>query len=119
MGSRIDERTQSVPIYIALSGQPKGALFDGIFLESELPGRTVENAIEIPRRAIYDERFVYVINAGKFEYREVDVTREQKFSVIVDGGLQNGDTLVLEPLQGVLPGMPAKPRMVPHGGGGN
>jgi multidrug efflux pump subunit AcrA (membrane-fusion protein) len=112
VGSSINLRTQTVPVYVELEDRPAGALFEGLFFEALLPGKIIENALEIPRRAIYNERFVYVVNEGRLEYREVTVARKQKTSVIVNGGLNVGDTLVLEPLQGVAPGMPAEPRIV-------
>lgn len=112
VGSSINLRTQTVPVYVELDDSPAGALFEGLFFEALLPGKIIENALEIPRRAIYNERFVYVVNEGRLEYREVTVARTQKTSVIVNGGLNVGDTLVLEPLQGVAPGMPAEPRIV-------
>jgi multidrug efflux pump subunit AcrA (membrane-fusion protein) len=112
VGSAIDARTQTVPMYIRLDGNSRESLLEGVFFEADLPGRAVENAIEIPRRAIYEQRFVYLVTNGQLEYREVSVAREQRTTVIVDGGLVNGDTLIVEPLQGVAPGMLAQARVI-------
>ena len=56
------------------------------------------------------EHYVYLIENGKLIRREVSIARHEKNSVIIDEGLSNGDTLVVELLQGVAPGMPAKSR---------
>ncbi|TFH42997.1 MAG: efflux RND transporter periplasmic adaptor subunit [Lysobacterales bacterium] len=108
----IDERTQTVPVFVGLESMGEGTLFEGAFLEAAVPGRVIDSALEIPRRAIYSDRYVYVVTDGKLEFREVTVARALNSSVIVTGGLHNGDTLVVEPLQGVTPGMLATPRII-------
>ena len=59
-------------------------------------------------RAVYEEKFAFVINNGKLEDRLVDITFEDTDYYIIDNGLVNGDTLVVELMQGVAPGMPAQ-----------
>ncbi len=108
IGTRIDDRTQTVPAFISIDGSGRNRLFEGSFLRAEIPGEIIENAIAIPRRAVYEEKFAYIIKNGKFDYRPVDITFEDTESYIVNQGLANGDTLVLELLQGVAPGMPAQ-----------
>lgn len=108
--STIDTRTQTVQLYVSVDPSDSISLFEGSYLNVEIPGEVIENAYEVPRRALYEDRFVYVINGGVFEYREVEIARMETNSAIVSGGLSNGDTLVTELLQGVAPGMPAKSR---------
>jgi multidrug efflux pump subunit AcrA (membrane-fusion protein) len=115
VGRKIQTQTQTLPLYVELEDIPVGALPEGAFFEAEIAGRSVDNAFEIPRRALYDDRFVYVVDSGQLDYREVHLVRIQKYTVIVDGGLEDGDTLVIEPLQGITPGMSAVPRMTPTG----
>ena len=76
----------------------------------EIPGSTVQNAFMIPRRALYNEKYIYLIKEGKLEFREIKIARIQTDSVILNGGVQNGDTLVTDVLQGVASGMPALAR---------
>ncbi len=108
--STIDTRTQTVQLYVSVDVNDSKPLFEGSYLDVEIPGRVIENACEVPRRALYEDRFVYVINDGVFEYREVEIARMETDNAIVSGGLSNGDTLVTELLQGVAPGMPATSR---------
>ena len=82
-------------------------LYDGIFLKAVIPGRTVTSAVRFPRRALYREKFVYLIEDGVLAYRPVEVVRSETDYVIVAGGLADGDMLVTDVLQGVSPGMPA------------
>lgn len=108
VGKSIDKATQTVPMYVELDSDLPRMLPEGIFLEANVPGQIVENALEIPRRAIYDDHFVYLIREGRLEYQPVEVARVLHKTVVVDGGLQAGDTLVVEPLQGVVAGMQAQ-----------
>jgi multidrug efflux pump subunit AcrA (membrane-fusion protein) len=111
IGRAVDAETQTVPVYVRLDLPHAGALPEGVFVAADIPGRVVKDAIEIPRRAIYDERYVYVVENGQLEYRRVEIVRRQPETVIVNGGLADGDTLVIEALQGVAPGMLAQARL--------
>ena len=112
IGKSIDTRTQTIPVFISVNHSNSARLFNGIFLNAEIPGRVIKNAATIPRRALYDNHFVYIINDGKLSFQRVEVARQETDTIIINGGLQNGDTLVVEVLQGVAPGMLAQPRFV-------
>jgi multidrug efflux pump subunit AcrA (membrane-fusion protein) len=110
IGSAIDDRTQTIPVYVKLNGQESGALMNGVFLEADLPGQVIDPAVVVPRKAIYDNDHLYLISDGKLEYRQVEIARFELEDAIVSGGLNDGDTVVVEMLQGVVPGAPAQPR---------
>ncbi len=108
-GSAIDAQTQTAHVYVDLPGR-EAALLEGSFLRADLPGVAIDRAIRVPRQAVYDDEYVYLVVDGRFEYRAVRIARRETESVIVTAGLKPGDTLVTELLQGVAPGMPAIPR---------
>ena len=107
IGKSIDEGTQTLPVYMTVSRNGDENLYNGIFLRTEIPGTTIPNAYLVPHRALYSEKYVYMIKDGKLDYREVKVAREQEDTVILDGGIANGDTLVVDVMQGVAAGMTA------------
>lgn len=111
IGKNIDPRTQSVQIFASVDRGDQNGLYNGVFLKAQIPGTVIKNAISIPRKAIYEDRFVYTIKDGKLDYREVDISFQESESVIATGGLANGDTLVVEVLQGVASGMLAQARI--------
>ena len=115
IGKNIDTRTQSVQVFAALERSDQNGLFNGVFLKAEIPGKVIKNAISIPRKAIYNDSFAYFINNGKLEYREITISFQEPESVIATAGLQNGDTLVVELLQGVAPGMLAEANISEEG----
>ena len=115
VGSTIDTRTQTVPVYIGIENGSSLPVMSGIFLQAEIPGRNIESAFTLPNGAVYGEKFVYIIADGKLASREVSIARRQLDSIIIDGGLMPGDTVVMEALQGVVPGMPAESRIESSG----
>jgi len=106
IGKTIDQQTQTVQVYILVDDASE--LYDGIFLKATIPGRTVASAIRFPRRALYRQKHVYLIEDGKLVFRQVEVVRSETGSVLVSGGLADGDMLVTDVLQGVSPGMQAR-----------
>jgi multidrug efflux pump subunit AcrA (membrane-fusion protein) len=110
VGKSIDEQTQTVPVFMTVSNNGSDHLYDGIFLRAEIPGTVIPEAFRIPRRALYNEKFVYLIKEGKLDYREINIARMQTDAVIINGGIVNGDSLVTDVLQGVASGMPALAR---------
>ena len=113
IGSNIDTRTQTVQIFVSMDNGPGAELFSGSFLEAGIPGHRIDNAYAVPPRAIYEDKYVYLITNGRLERSPVTIARREPDQVIVDDGLKNGDTLVVEIMQGVAPGMPASPRTMP------
>jgi multidrug efflux pump subunit AcrA (membrane-fusion protein) len=108
-GSVIDKRTQTVPVFVSVNGG--NGLYEGMYLAATIPGRDIPGAVTVPRRALYNDAFVYVVDGGRLERRDVRVVRIEHDSVLVAGGLGNRDTLVTEMLQGIAPGIPATPRV--------
>ena len=44
-------------------------------MKAEIAGHIIKNAVTVPRKAFYEDTFVYVIADGVFDYRKVDVAR--------------------------------------------
>jgi RND family efflux transporter MFP subunit len=109
IGGAVDQRTQTLPVYIAVQGNGT-PLYEGMFLQAEIPGKSIASGTIVPRRALYEERYVYIVNNGRLEMRDVEILRRNPESVVVSNGLHEGDTLVTELLQGVSSGMPAMAR---------
>ncbi|MBN1407034.1 MAG: efflux RND transporter periplasmic adaptor subunit, partial [Calditrichaceae bacterium] len=107
IGRNIDERTQTVPVFISIDKNGHDQLINGVFLKAVIPGHVVTNAVSVPNRAVYNESYVYLVKNGRLEFRQIEIARKQLDHVIVKTGIAEGDTLVTEVLQGIAPGMPA------------
>jgi membrane fusion protein (multidrug efflux system) len=110
VGSAIDNMTQTIPMTVLMDDQPGAGLAAGIFLEATMMGLLIDDAQVIPPKAIYQDRFVYLIVGGKLDRRAVEIIRRESDRVIITGGIQDGDTLVVELMQGVAAGMSARSR---------
>jgi len=110
IGSSIDPKTQSVSVFIRPEYSAFKQLYEGIFLKAHIPGKKVKNAFAIPRKALYQEGYIYCITNGRLDYRSVEVTRQEADSVMITGGIMTGDTVVTEVMQGVATGMIARPK---------
>jgi multidrug efflux pump subunit AcrA (membrane-fusion protein) len=106
IGKSIDTQTQTVQVFIAINESRDANLYDGVFLKAVMPGLIIKSAVAVPRKALYEERFVYVIEDGKLDYREVEITRKEIDAVIVTDGVKDGDLLghrACSPRHGHLP----------------
>ena len=115
IGGSVQATTETVPVYLSIDEiEGPATLVDGTFLEARFPGRTLETAVSLPQEALQGDATVYLLAGGRLTPRAVDVARREERRVLISGGLANGDSVVTDLLQGVVPGMPARPR----GGGG-
>ena len=52
IGKNIDERTQTVQLFVGIEENSHADLINGIFLKAVIPGRTIPNAVSVPNRAV-------------------------------------------------------------------
>ncbi len=84
-------------------GEP---LLSGLFVEAEIEGRVLQNAVSLPRQALRDQRFVLVVDEGGLLYRrEVSVIRQLEDEVVISGGLEAGERVCISPISAVIDGM--------------
>lgn len=84
-------------------GEP---LLSGLFVEAEIEGRVLQNAMSLPRQALRDQRFVLVVDETNHLYRrEVTVVRQLEDEVIISGGLEADERVCISPLSAVIDGM--------------
>jgi len=130
---RVDEATRTARMVVeirradmvaTLGGGDSGqALSIGMFCSAELPAKKLEGALLVPRHAVYDGRWVYVVepdaaandpSVGHLGRREVPILRSIGDRVLVDytdrddGSrceLQPGERVVVSPLTKPVVGM--------------
>ncbi|HDL03566.1 MAG TPA: efflux RND transporter periplasmic adaptor subunit [candidate division Zixibacteria bacterium] len=110
IGSAIDPRTQTIPVYVSVQGGKNADLYDGVYLTASIPGLEIDDAVAVPRHAIYSDSLVYLIKDGFLEPRAVTIARKEMETIIISGGIIEGDTVVVDLMRGVAPGMPARMR---------
>ncbi len=108
VGSNIDTRTQTVDVYIKVNQEKENQLLNNVFVEVEFSGKEIENSFAVPSMALYEESYVYLLKDGTLLRQDVKLIRRESSRVIITGGIQTGDIIVVEALQGVASGMLAR-----------
>ena len=78
----------------------------GMFVEAEIEGRTVRDIVVLPRAALRGRDQVLVVDeSSRLHYRQVEILRSTSDSVLVRGGLAEGELVCISPLDTVTDGM--------------
>ena len=105
----IDRKTlsASVVVKVLATGNSEFPLPPvGLFVNARLDGKTLDNVVEIPRRALLDgQRVIVVDDSEKIHFRDVRVLRSDAKTVLIGEGLEAGERLVLTRLSSPVIGM--------------
>jgi RND family efflux transporter MFP subunit len=78
----------------------------GSYVDVTIEASPLDGVIEVPRVAVREGNRVFVMNdAGRLELRDVDVVWSQRESILVRGGLRDGERIVTTPIATPIPGM--------------
>lgn len=104
---RIDTSTGGVTIFVRLNDlgveQP---LRPGAFVEVSLPDRAYAGVYRLPATALHGDNMVYAVDGeGRLAARQVQVVARTTDSVIVNGGLAEGQNIVTTRFQEIGPGL--------------
>ncbi|WP_133469456.1 efflux RND transporter periplasmic adaptor subunit [Paraglaciecola marina] len=83
---------------------PGASIKIGQYVNAEVQGKTLDNAIVISNSAIYQGTYVYVVNNGVLQRKDIDIRWQNSQQAIIENGLQAGDLLVTTPLGQVSSG---------------
>ncbi|MGI9243603.1 MAG: efflux RND transporter periplasmic adaptor subunit [Verrucomicrobiales bacterium] len=103
----IDRSSRSVYLVAKIEASDgEKFLSPGLFVKASIIGRTLENIIELPRKALYGTDTVYVIDAeDKLRFRTIEVARTETGRVLVRSGLEAGDRVCIDNLAAAINGM--------------
>ncbi len=98
----IDEKTRTLPVIISIKNnyRPNYYLPIGSFVKVVLKGKIIKNAVVLPQNALHEdkkgEEGVFVVGADKrIIYKRVKIEKYSEKGAVSDGGLENGDLLVV------------------------
>lgn len=109
----IDPRSRTVNVVVRVE-DPYGReregdhvpLAVGLFVEAEIQGREVSDAVVLPRSALHEsERVLVVDDQSRLRFRPVDVLRIQEEQVVIGEGLAVGERVCVSPLAAPVDGM--------------
>jgi hypothetical protein len=93
----IDANTQSRSIFVKVQNSATDKLLSGEYLMVEFPGQKIQQAMELPRGAVFNSNEVFTIVDGKLKKRVIDVLKWNETTLIFTG-LEEGTKVVSEPL---------------------
>ena len=104
----IDQETGTYTIEASFPN-PNKVLLPGQFARVRAMYQVLEDVVVIPRQAVSEMQGlfrVYVVNAdGEVEVRTVTLGPQTGYDIIIEDGIAAGDTIIVEGLQKVRPGM--------------
>jgi RND family efflux transporter MFP subunit len=107
---RVDEQTR-VFFLVAQVDKPYDTslhahiLAVGLFVEASFQGAPIADAVRLPRSALHNSEYVYLVRDNRIYRQAVKLIRREQDSVIVSG-LGSGDRVLLSRLALMLDGMP-------------
>jgi len=110
----IDQSTGTYTVEASFPN-PNNLLLPGQFARVQAPYQTLKNVVTVPRKSLVElqGRFrVYVVNdANEVEMREVTLGPAKDHDVVIESGVESGESVIVEGLQKVRPGMTVNPTM--------
>jgi len=80
----------------------------GQYVNAEINGRLLSDALVIPNNAIYQGSYVYLVEQGQLRRREITIAWQNNDDALIQKGLKAGDLLVTTPLGQVASGTVVK-----------
>ncbi len=77
----------------------------GQYVTAEIPGVTLPDALTIPNNTIYQGSYVYVVEDGVLQRRDINIAWQNDGDAVVESGLTVGEQLVTTPLGQVTSGI--------------
>ena len=83
----------------------------GLFVTAEIAGRSYDQAVLIPRNAVIDNRVLVVSKDNRLMYRDIEIIRINKDSILVGRGLNNDELICVTPPSIIFEGMEVNPSL--------
>jgi multidrug efflux pump subunit AcrA (membrane-fusion protein) len=99
----VDPNTQSVSVFVKVIPSDNQPLYEGQYLRARFNGKSIEGAMEIPRRAVFNANEVFVIENDVIKKAMINVIKVNQ-ETLVFNGLEEGTILVTQPLVGATEG---------------
>lgn len=110
--NEVDVTTGTIEMRAVVSNSAK-TLLPGQYVKVQLLLKEQPNTIVVPQKAVGEQQgdtFVYVVGKDdKIEYRQVTAGSSVGKLRVIEKGLSEGETVVIEGLQKIKPGMTVKP----------
>jgi multidrug efflux pump subunit AcrA (membrane-fusion protein) len=104
INAQIEQQTQTIQVFVKTTDNK---VKEGMYLQIEINGQTIENAFAISRSLIQNETQVFIVNDSVLAYKSVKPVYYLDEKAIVQG-LDNEDVIMTSNLSSAYPGMLVK-----------
>jgi multidrug efflux pump subunit AcrA (membrane-fusion protein) len=104
IGDKIDANTQTLKAYLQVTGR---GLKEGMYLKGNINADVIDNAMEIPRKLLVNDRELYVVQDSLLVSKVVEIVKMNDETAIVRG-LSDGTHMISETVSGAYDGMKVK-----------
>jgi membrane fusion protein, multidrug efflux system len=111
----VDARTDTLALRLTVPN-PNQFLKAGQYVRVSVATREQPNALLVPQRAVQvlqDKNFIWIVNAGKAEQRDVSMGQQQGSEWVVEKGLNPGDVVIVDGTQKLKSGTPVQAQPLP------
>jgi RND family efflux transporter MFP subunit len=92
--------------YSRVSNPDRPPLAIGMFVEADILGRSSGQVAALPRSVLRGANQVLVVDSDNtLRFKTVEVFRLERDRVLLDGGIEEGDRIVVSPLESAVEGM--------------
>jgi RND family efflux transporter MFP subunit len=109
--AQMEEKTRTIPVIVEVDETLTAATTDGslrlrpgMFVNVKMKGRKINPAYVLPRYVVYPENVVYTVQENRIKIKPVNILRSYKETVIIDGGLSDGDLIIKSPISSATEG---------------
>jgi len=97
------------PLSLKTENAHRPLILLGSYVRAEIIGKTIDAGIKIDRSYLRDGNTVWLMSeSGMLDIREVDVLFRDKNQVIINGGVHEGERIVISSLASPVAGIPLK-----------
>jgi RND family efflux transporter MFP subunit len=91
-----------------VAAESKRPLKIGQYVSARIQGITVPDALVIPKKAVYQDSYVYVLEGSVLNRRDIELQWQDEHQALVSSGIKAGDRLITTPLGQVTSGTRVK-----------
>jgi multidrug efflux pump subunit AcrA (membrane-fusion protein) len=105
INAAVNQGSQTVSVFIDVSSEN---VKEGMYLEASIEARKEDNAIEVPRKLLNDQKELFVLKDSVLDVLTVDPVYFTEKTAIIKG-VEDGTVILARPVPGAYAGMLVRP----------
>lgn len=107
---QVDPASRMVPAVVEVprpldTSDGKPPLLPGVFVQVAIMGKTLADAVAVPREAIHGPNRIWLVEDGKLTIRSLEIVRSDEEYAYVTSGLSDGALIITSALDAPVEGM--------------